>query len=130
MQTVTSEQLAKELEGFDTMHTFTRRITNLAKQSNLVIVTARGDDTVMFSGALVDEFDFLKGGDIFMAKENDDYYPYIKPKPNTRKIQAFWEDYKLYKWKFITTIRHVEFTLSNGSRKCFARGIIFSLNDL
>lgn len=127
MDKITAEELAKLLDGHPHDHGFTKRIVNLAKYNNLVIVTAQGDDLVVFSGALIDEFDFLKGGDIYLVKEDNEYYPYLKPRPNAMLIQAFWEEYKLFKWKFFTKLPHAKF-ITKKNDKSFCQAIVFSLD--
>jgi hypothetical protein len=131
MSKVTAEELAKELNGFDVNDSFTKSVINTAKYSNLVIVSAIGDDTIIFSGSLKDEFDLLHGGQIFMAKEGDEYVPYTKQCPNkSRKvIEVFWDKHSLFKWKFLTLIKHVTYDLKKDG-KSFCKGIIFSLNDV
>jgi len=128
---ITAEELAKELNGFDVADRFTKGVINLAKNSNLVIVSAIGDDTIIFSGSLKDEFDLLHGGQIFMAKEGDEYVPYTKQDINkSRKvIEVFWDKHSLFKWKFLTLIKHVQYDLKKDGRS-FCKGIVFSLNDV
>ncbi len=128
---VTSEELAKQLNGFDVDDSFTKSVINIAKNSNLVIVSAIGDDTIIFSGSLKDEFDLLHGGQIFMAKEGDEYIPYRKQSiDKSRKvIEVFWDKHSLFKWKFLTLIKHVTYDLKKDG-KSFCKGIIFNLNDV
>jgi len=128
---VTPEELAKQLNGFDVDDSFTKSVINIAKNSNLVIVSAIGDDTIIFSGSLKDEFDLLHGGQIFMAKEGDEYIPYRKQSiDKSRKvIEVFWDKHSLFKWKFLTLIKHVTYDLKKDG-KSFCKGIIFSLNDV
>ena len=131
MGKITAEELAKELNGFDVNDSFTKRVINTAKYNNLVIVSAIGDDTIIFSGSLKDEFDLLHGGQIFMAKEGDEYVPYTKQDANkSRKvIEVFWDKHSLFKWKFLTRIKHVTYDLRKDG-KSFCKGIIFNLNDV
>lgn len=131
MSKVTAEELAKELNGFDVNDSFTKSVINTAKYSNLVIVSAIGDDTIIFSGSLKDEFDLLHGGQIFMAKEGGEYIPYKKQSQDkSRKvIEVFWDKHSLFKWKFLTLIKHVTYDLRKDGRS-FCKGIIFSLNDV
>ncbi len=68
MSKVTAEELAKQLNGFDVDDSFTKSVINSAKYSNLVIVSAIGDDTIIFSGSLKDEFDLFHFGQIVMVK--------------------------------------------------------------
>lgn len=128
---VTSEELAKQLNGFDVDDSFTKSVINIAKNSNLVIVSAIGDDTIIFSGSLKDEFDLLHGGQIFMAKEGDEYIPYRKQSiDKSRKvIEVFWDKHSLFKWKFLTLIKHATYDLKKDG-KSFCKGIIFNLNDV
>lgn len=128
---ITAEELAKQLNGFDVNDSFTKAVINLAKNSNLVIVSAIGDDTIIFSGSLKDEFDLLHGGQIFMAKEDSEYVPYTKQnKDKTRKvIEVFWDKHAVFKWKFLTLIKHSTYDLKKDGRS-FCKGIIFSLNDI
>lgn len=131
MRKVTAEELAKELNGFDVNDSFTKTVINIAKNSNLVIVSAVGDDTIIFSGSLKDEFDLLHGGKIFMAKEGCEYIPYTKNNPDkTRKvIEVNWERHAVFKWKFLTLIKHVTYDLRKDG-KSFCKGIIFNLDDV
>lgn len=128
---ITAEELAKELNGFDVADRFTKGVINLAKNSNLVIVSAIGDDTIIFSGSLKDEFDLLHGGQIFMAKEGSEYIPYLRQSQDkSRKvIEVFWDKHSLFKWKFLTLIKHVQYDLKKDGRS-FCKGIVFSLNDV
>ena len=75
---VSAEELAIELNGFDISDRFTSGLVKLAKNSNLIIISALGNDTVILSGAVTDEFDLLHGGQIFMAKEDNECIPYTK----------------------------------------------------
>lgn len=128
---ITADELAKQLNGFDVNDSFTKGVINLAKNSNLVIVSAIGDDTIIFSGSLKDEFDLLHGGQIFMAKEGDEYIPYLRQSQDkSRKvIEVFWDRHSLFKWKFLTLIKHVTYDIRKDG-KSFCKGIIFSLNDI
>ena len=128
---ITAEELAKQLNGFDVNDSFTKAVINLAKNSNLVIVSAIGDDTIIFSGSLKDEFDLFHGGQIFMAKEGDEYYPYLRQDNNkSRKvIEIFWDKHAVFKWKFLTLIKHSTYDLKKDG-KSFCKGIIFNLNDI
>jgi len=127
----TAEELAKELNGFDVADRFTKGVINLAKNSNLVIVSAIGDDTIIFSGSLKDEFDLLHGGQIFMAKEGSECIPYLRQNQDkSRKvIEVFWDKHSLFKWKFLTLIKHVTYDLKKDG-KSFCKGIIFNLSDI
>jgi len=128
---ITADELAKQLNGFDVNDSFTKAVINLAKNSNLVIVSAIGDDTIIFSGSLKDEFDLLHGGQIFMAKEDNEYVPYTKQnKDKTRKvIEVFWDKHAVFKWKFLTLIKHSTYDIKKDGRS-FCKGIIFNLNDI
>lgn len=142
MQIITSEGLAKSLDNFNAEDRFTRSVIKLAKDNNLIIVSAIGNDTITFNGALTDEFELFKGGDIFMAKEVFvptieghkeiiEYVPYLKQseKKDRIRINVFWEKNRLYTWKFLTIIPHAKFTIKKDN-KYFCQGIIFSLNDI
>jgi hypothetical protein len=131
MSKISAEELAKQLNGFDVNDSFTKGVVNLAKNSNLVIVSAIGDDTIIFSGSLKDEFDLLHGGQIFMAKEGGEYIPYKKQSQDkSRKvIEVFWDKHSIFKWKFLTLIKHVTYDLKKDG-KSFCKGIIFNLNDV
>ncbi len=131
MQRVTAEELASKLNGFDIEVKFTRNVIKLAKDSDLIIVSAIGDDTIRFSGALTDEFDLRHGGQIFMDKEGNEYIPYLRQNQNnTRKIiKVFWDGKSLFRWKFLTLIKHVTYDLKREG-KCFCKGIIFNINDI
>lgn len=133
---VTAEELAKQLNGFDISDNFTKGVINIAKNSNLVIVSAIGDDTIIFSGSLKDEFDLLHGGQIFMSKEkgiggSDEFIPYLKQsvKKDRKLIEVFWNKNGLFKWKFLTLIKHSTYDLKSNGRS-FCKGIIFNLNDI
>ena len=131
MSKISAEELAKQLNGFDVNDSFTKGVVNLAKNSNLVIVSAIGDDTIIFSGSLKDEFDLLHGGQIFMAKEGGEYIPYKKQSQDkSRKvIEVFWDKHSIFKWKFLTLIKHVTYDLKKDG-KSFCKGIIFNLSDI
>lgn len=131
MSKISAEELAKQLNGFDVNDSFTKSVINIAKNSNLVIVSAIGDDTIIFSGSLKDEFDLLHGGQIFMAKEGGEYIPYKKQSQDkSRKvIEVFWDKHSVFKWKFLTLIKHVTYDLKKDGRS-FCKGIIFNLNDI
>lgn len=145
MNITTSELLAKSLNGIET-EDYTKNVIRLAKDSKLVIVSAIGDDTITFCGAITDEFYLVKGGDIFIAKEEvpatsyagkilekayTDYVPYRKQSVNNdrKKINVFWEERAYFTWKFITTIPHNMFDIKKNGKN-FCKGIVFSLNDI
>lgn len=124
---VTAKQLAEMLDGFSTDDKFTTHVLKLAKSNNLVIVTAIGIDCVQFNGAISDEADCYKGGDLFIDKES----VYIRQdKDKSRKlITAFWEKNRIYTWKFITKIPHAKFSmLQDGKKWCEA--IIYCIDDI
>lgn len=131
MMKITADELAKQLNGFDVNDSFTKAVINIAKNSNLVIVSAIGDDTIIFSGSLKDEFDLLHGGQIFMAREDNECIPYTKQsKDKTRKvIEVFWDKHAVFKWKFLTLIKHSTYDIKKDGRS-FCKGIIFNLNDI
>lgn len=131
MKTITSVELSELLNGFNVEDKFTRNIVKIAKDSNLVIVSAIGDDTITFSGALTDEFDLLHGGMIFLSKEDGEYLPYLRQnKDKTRSaIEVFWEKHSYFKWKFLTLIKHTTYDLKKDNKN-FCKGIIFNLNDI
>lgn len=128
---VTSDELAKKLNNFNSEDSFTRGVIKLAKDSNLVIVSAIGNDTIVFHGAITDDFDLFHGGQIFMAKEGDEYIPYLKQNAlkNRKLIEVFWNKNGLFKWKFLTLIKHSTYDLKKDGRS-FCKGIIFNINDI
>lgn len=131
MQKVTAEELALSLNGHNLEEGFTKYIINLAKNSNLVIVSAIGDDTIVFSGALKDEFDLLHGGQIFLGKEDNECISYTRQDVNKtrKKIEVFWDKHSSIKWKFLTLINHSKYDLKK-SNKSFCKGFIFSLDNI
>lgn len=146
MTPTTSEELAKSLHPWNFEDSFTKHVCRTAKENNLIIVSAIGNDTITFTGALTDEFYLVKGGNIFMAKETVpaiyedgrilhkeyvEYVPYKKQGVNNdrKKIEIFWEEYKLFTWKFLTLIPHHTFEIKKNNKN-FCKGIVFSLNDI
>lgn len=128
METITSAELAAKLDGHNTEDKFTRYVIKLAKDSDLVIVSCVGNDTVVFNGAMTEDFDLFRGGKIFMDKDG---LAYTKQCVNKRRkpIEAFWEEYKLYTWKFLTLIPHEKYVIKKNSKN-WCQGIIFSMNDV
>lgn len=131
MSKITADDLAIMLNGFNIEDSFTRSIVKLAKNNDLVILSSLGNDTVILSGAITDEFDLIHGGQIFLEKENNEYIPYTRNNPDKtrKKIEAFWEEYGYYKWKFLTLIKHSSYNL-NRKGNVFCKGIIFNINDI
>jgi hypothetical protein len=131
MTKVTPQELSELLNGFNVEDKFTRNIVKIAKDNKLVIVATIGDDTVTFSGAITDEFDMFHGGKIFLQKEDNEFIPYTRNnEAKTRKsIEVFWDKHSLFKWKFLTLIKHTTYDLKRGGRS-FCKGIIFNLNDI
>jgi hypothetical protein len=131
MQKVSTQELASLLNGFDADDRFTRSVVKLAKDSGLIIISALGNDTVILSGAVTDEFDLLHGGQIFISNDNNECMPYTKNNADkTRKqIEVFWEEHSYYKWKFLTLIKHSTYDLKKGG-KPFCKGIIFSVTSI
>jgi len=81
--------------------------------------------------ALTDEFELFKGGNIFMAKEGNEYLGYLKQSSDCsrKKIEVFWNKNGLFKWKFLTLIKHFTYDLKRDGRS-FCKGIVFSLDDI
>lgn len=123
----TAAELAELLNNFNIEDSFTKHAIKIAKDNNLVIITAISNDTITLSGSLVDEFDMLNGGGIFMAREGEEYIPFTKMAPGRKKIEVFFEKYKLYNWKFVTLIPHSTFDVKRNG-KCYCKAIVFSLN--
>jgi len=150
MTITTSEELAKSLNNRDSSDPYTKYVVKTAKENGLVIVSAIGDDTITLCGGITDEFYLVKGGDIFIAKEvvaernyigsdgikrveksYTEYIPYVKQNEakTRKKINVFWEEHRLFTWKFLTTIPNHTFDIKcNG--KNFCKGMVFSLKDI
>lgn len=128
MEVVTAEELSKRLHIHNSEDKFTRCVINLAKNSNLIIVSAIGNDTIVFNGALTEEFDLFKGGKIFIDKDG---LAYTKQCANNlrKPIEAFWEEYRMFVWKFLTIIPHSKYCLKKDGKN-FCQGIIFNLKDI
>jgi len=128
---ITAQEVATLLNNFNSEDNFTRNILSLAKNNRIIIVSAQGDDTILFNGALTDEFELFKGGNIFMAKEGNEYLGYLKQSSDCsrKKIEVFWNKNGLFKWKFLTLIKHFTYDLKRDGRS-FCKGIVFSLDDI
>lgn len=131
MAKLTTEELSLLINGSKSEDRFTKYVIKMAKDNNLVIVYTIGDDTVMFCGAVTDEFDMLHGGKIFLAIEDGECIPYTKNNASkTRKvIEVFWENHSFYKWKFLTLIKHSCYDLKKDNKN-FCKGIVFSLDSI
>lgn len=131
MHKITAEELALSLNCHNLEEGFTKYIINLARNSNLVIVSAIGDDTIVFSGALKDEFDLLHGGQIFLDKEDNECTSYTRQNVDKtrKKIEVLWDKHSYCKWKFITLIKHSTYNLNRGG-KGFCKGFIFSTDSI
>lgn len=131
MHKITAEELALSLNQHNLEEGFTKYIVNLARNSNLVIVSAIGDDTIVFSGALKDEFDLLHGGQIFVAKDNLEHILYTRQneQKTRKKIEVFWDKHNSFKWKFLTLIKHSTYDLKKNGKN-FCKGFVFNLNDI
>jgi hypothetical protein len=125
MSTVTYEELAKLINGHNHDDSFTKYVMKMARENNLVIVSAIGDDTIQFDGAFHDEIDLFRGGAVYVTEEGI----FTKPKEGRFKIDVFWEDRGLCVWKFLTTIPNTKFNI-NKSKKKWCEGMVFCLNDL
>jgi hypothetical protein len=60
MSKISAEELAKQLNGFEVDDSFTKSVINSAKYSNLVIVSAIGDDTIILIYFTADRYSWLK----------------------------------------------------------------------
>lgn len=131
MQKITAEELASSLNGHNLEEGFTKYVINLARNSNLVIVSAIGDDTVVFSGALKDEFDLLHGGLIFLGRENDECISYTRQNADKtrKKVEVFWDKHSSFKWKFLTLIKHSTYDLKKNGKN-FCKGFVFNLDNI
>lgn len=127
MEITTTEALAKLLDGHNLEEGMTKFVLKIARENKLVIVSAIGDDVVVFNGAFSDEVDCFRGGKIFMDKDGT----YTKQSlDRTRKeINVFWEKNRTYLWKFLTLIPHHKYSIKREGRN-FCEGIIFSMNDI
>lgn len=125
MQRTTYEDLAKLITGHNYDDSFTKYVMKIARENNLVIVSAVGDDTVQFDGTFHDEIDLFRGGNVYVTSEGI----FTKPKDGRVKINVFWEDKGLCVWKFITTIPHSKFNINRNGKK-WCEGIVFSLSNL
>lgn len=127
MELITPEILAKELDNRVYDDKLTKYVIKLAKDNNLVIVSAIGDDVIQFSGFIKDEVDCFRGGNIYLDKDG----VYTKQSiENSRKIiQVLWEKQRLYTWKFITKIPHQTFSIKKDGKN-FCLGIVFKMNNI
>jgi len=132
MAKVTHSELAKiilEKGECNSEDSFTKHLLKIARDSRLVILTAIGDDVLSFQGFFKDEADCLKGGDLYLRMEDDECVVYTKKKEGCKKIQSFWEEYRVFKWRFITLIPHSKFAVNKGGKK-WCESIIFSVDDI
>ena len=125
MQPTTYEELAKLINIHNYEDSFTKYVMKIARENNLVIVSAVGDDTVQFDGAFHDEIDLFRGGEVYVTEEGI----FTRPKEGRSRIDVFWEDRGLCVWKFLTIIPHSKFIINRGNKK-WCEGIVFCLNDL
>lgn len=125
MSISTHQELAMLINGHNHDDSFTKYVMKIARENNLVIVSAIGDDTIQFDGVFHDEIDLFRGGDIYVTEEGI----FTRPKEDRVKINVFWEDKGLCVWKFLTIIPHSKFNI-NKSKKKWCEGIVFCLNDL
>lgn len=125
MQVITYEELAKLINGHNQEDKLTKYVMKIARDNNLVIVSAIGDDTISFDGAFHDEADLFRGGDVYIAEDG----VYTKPKEGRVKINVFWEDKGLCVWKFLTVIPHSKFIVNRNGKK-WCEGIVFDLKKI
>lgn len=128
---MTHSELAALIGTHDYKDKFTPYVTNLAMKNGLVIVTAIGDDVVKFHGAIRDEADCMRGGNMFLQKEGLETLVFKKQNDaNTRlRLQAIWEKHRIYLWKFRLSIPHSKFTVMRDDKK-WCEAIIFSTKEL
>jgi hypothetical protein len=128
MAIINSQELATLLDGFNHEDRFTKHTLKIARESGLIIVSSIGDDTVVFNGAMTEEFDLFQGGDIFMDKDG---FAYTRQKvdKSRKKITSIWEDKSVFKWKFITSIPNSCFSIKRAGKN-YCKGIIFNTKDV
>ncbi len=108
---------------------FTKGLLKIARDSRLVILTTIGDDVLSFQGFFKDEADGYKGCDLYLRMEDGECFVYTKKKEGCKKISAFWEEYRVYKWRFLTLIPHSKFVVKRNGKN-FSESIIFSVDDI
>lgn len=126
MEVVTYTQLAQLIDCHNHEDKMTKYVVKTARDNNLIIMMAVGDnDTIQFDGAFFDEADLHKGGDVFIAKDG----VYTKSGEGRKKINVFWEEHRIFLWRFLTNIPHEKFTVKKCGKN-WCQGIVFSLNDV
>ena len=125
MTIVTYEELAKLINGHNFEDKMTKYVMKVARDNNLVILSAIGNDTIELNGIIHDEIDLLHGGKIFMEEDG----AYTRPGENRVVINSFWDGTKTCMWTFLTKIPHAKFTI-NKNNKRWCEGIVFKLDNL
>jgi len=129
MNKVTHSELANMIKEHNYEDKLTKYILKVARENRLIILTAIGDDVLSFSGFFHDEADCLKGGDVYLKMEDGECMVYTKKKEQSKKISSFWEEYRVYTWRFLTLVPHSKFCIKrNGKKWCEA--IVFSADDI
>ena len=108
---------------------FTKHLLKVARDNRLVILTTIGDDVLSFQGFFKDEADGYKGSDLYLRMEDGECIVYTKKREGCKKISAFWEEYRVYKWRFLTLIPHSKFVVKRNGKN-FSESIIFSVDDI
>lgn len=108
---------------------FTKHLLKIARDNRLVILTTVGDSSLIFQGFFKEEADCFRGGDLFLKMEDGDCMVYTKKKEGSKKISAFWEEYRVFKWRFLTLIPHSKFTVKRNGKN-WSESIIFSVDDV
>lgn len=122
---VTHKELVLLINGHNHEDKMTKFVMKTARENNLVIVSAIGDDTIQFDGAFKDEVDLFRGGQIFLEKDGI----YTKMRDGRKVINVFWEENRLFLWKFLTLVPHSKFVIKKNNKN-WCEGIVICLNDI
>jgi hypothetical protein len=132
---MTKEQLAAILNGNEYGEEITKEQEQQAKADRLVVAFGHSDDTMIFRGALDNEFSCFGGGEIYFTKYGREViYERYNLLSNTNIIEVIFDkEYgvsdEYCPMQFKTEIPHAAFRImESGSLYCV--GIVFNVHDL
>lgn len=132
---MTKEQLAAILNGNEYGEEITKEQEQQAKADRLVVVFGHSDNTMIFKGALDNEFNCYGGGEVYFTKYGIEViYERYNHFANINTIEAvFDKEYGLYDeycpMQFKTEIPHATFRVMEGG-SLYCVGILFNVCDL
>lgn len=128
MERITKEQLAAQINGRQYRDELTRKESEQAETSNLLVIYGASDDLLEFRGMIEDEAGAWDGTKVWVTKDRD--IKEKKPSDKSFEVRALWcVDGKTSPWHIEVDVPYAEFLIMEDD-DTFCRGVVVDFTEI